>query len=430
MKLLLATITAGIILGFGSGNLPDRTVPNSLGMQTKDHSCSTQDIKAISELGAKYIRKGIYWESVEKEKGVYDFSDYDPIIQDAEDNGLFVLGCLFGGNLLYEDDGLGGIQTEEGRQGFANFAAALVEHFKGRDIIWEIWNEPNVRTFWNKEGMHNTDEFAEEYTALVKVTTAAMLEKDPDCFVMAGSVSNFWEPSYYWTNACFELGIGESGIRGWSVHPYGVKTPEEYSIGYKRTREIFVKHNIPEDFPMLNSERGFSLEHGIVHEFHEQDEGWSGGDVAQAEEYQAWHFVRQYMVDLMHDIRLSIWYEWDAEKFGVINGDEKRPSYYAGKNMVDELRGYIFKERLNTSSSNDYLLLFENASGKQKLVAWTAPPAGETPDKFETHTVEIPLEIKKRVKAHDIYGEKISLEKQNNRVQVELTGSPVYIALG
>lgn len=421
MKLKLSSIAALLLIVFFSGDIPEQVIPMTLGMQTKDNTCSTKDIKAIKEAGARFIRKGIYWDRVESRKGVYNFSFYDRIVKDAEENGLFVLGTLFGSNKLYEDDGHGGIQTQEGREGFAGFGAALVEHFKGHNIVYEIWNEPNVRTFWNRDGMHNTDEFAEEYTALVKETTRAMLEKDPDCFVMAGSVSNFWEPSYYWTNACFDLGIGESGIRGWSVHPYGVKTPEEYAIGYKRTREIFVKHNIPEDFPMLNSERGFSLE--------KLDEGWSGGDVSKAQEYQAWNFVRQYLVDQLYNIRFSVWYEWDADKFGIVNGNEKRPSYYACKNMVNELSGYSFKKRLETESDLDYLLLFENGSGNKKIVAWTAPPAGESPDKFETHSVEIPLKIKEKVIARDIYGDKISLEKQNNRIQVVLTGSPVYITL-
>ncbi len=421
MRFLFAIIAATLLLSPGSGRLPQKVVPHSFGINVKDESSTTEDIENINELGAKFIRKGVYWDRVEQEKGVYDFSWYDRLIRDAEKNGLQVLAILFGGNEIYEDDTLGGIQTEEGRKGFAAFGAALAEHYKGHNIIWEIWNEPNTRTFWNWSGEGNSDNFTEEYTALVEITTAAMLEKDPECFVVAGSVSNFWEPSYYWTNACFEQGIGETGIKGWSVHPYGVKTPEEYSEGYNRTREIFDDNNIPEDFPILNTERGFSLK--------KQDEGWSGGDESRAKEYQAWHLVRQYMVDIMYDIRMSVWYEWDAEKFGVINGSEKRPSYYACKNMINELTGYSFKERLKTNLSTDYLLLFEDSSGKQKLVLWTAPPAGQTPDKFEPHTMDIPLEIRKSVTARDIYGDIISIQKRNNRIQVKLTGSPVYISL-
>lgn len=420
MRLLLLIAALGIFFNLSSTSLPDQEVPNTLGMQTKDNSSSTADIEAIKDVGAKFIRKGIYWNRVERIKGVYDFSSYDRIFQDAEDRGLYVLGVLYGSNDLYENDGLGGIQTEAGRQGFAAFGAALAEHFKGKNIIWEIWNEPNVRTFWNQQGMHNSDEFAEEYTALVSATAPAMVAADPECFVVAGSVSNFWEPSYYWTNACFERGIGESGIRGWSVHPYGLKTPEEYVIGYNRTRNIFVQNNIPYDFPILNSERGFSLE--------KLDEGWSGGDVENAEEYQAWHFVRQYMIDLLNDIHLSIWYEWLGSDFGILYGGERRRAYYACRTMVDELAGYTLKERLYTESQHDYLLIFENSTGQQKMVAWTAPLAGEAPDQYIPHTIEIPRRITNKVSVHDIYGGKAQFEIQNEKIRIELTGSPKYIS--
>ena len=109
-------------------------------------------------------------------------------------------------------------------------------------MLWEIWNEPNVRTFWRKSGTHNSEEFAAEYTALVQAVAPAMLKADPGCFVMAGSVSNYWEPSYAWTEHCFKKGILTSGIRGWSTHPYGVSTPEEFAVGHARMRELLKKY--------------------------------------------------------------------------------------------------------------------------------------------------------------------------------------------
>lgn len=131
-------------------SFPEMTVPMNLGMQTKPYCSSTEDIKDIVTIGAKFIRRGFYWFKVEKEKGKYDFTEYDRILQDADDNGIRVLACLYGSNKLYEDDKRGGIQTEEGRKGFANFAAALASHFKERGIIFEIWNEPNLSSTLSK----------------------------------------------------------------------------------------------------------------------------------------------------------------------------------------------------------------------------------------------------------------------------------------
>lgn len=170
-------------------------------------------------MGFRAVRRGFYWTSVEKEKGVYDFSDYDVQMGHAKKLGLTVVGCLFGNNKLYEDDGLGGIQTEPGRKGFANFAAALAEHYKDHDVLREVWNEPNVRSFSRKNGQHNSKKFAEEYTALVKETASAMLAADPDCVVVAGSVSNYWGPSYEWTESCFKERILKTGNRCITTSP-------------------------------------------------------------------------------------------------------------------------------------------------------------------------------------------------------------------
>ncbi|RMD76552.1 MAG: hypothetical protein D6820_12490, partial [Lentisphaerae bacterium] len=213
-------------------------IPYTLGMQTKSRNCTTSDLEGIHALGATWFRRGFYWNAIEPRKGTYDFTAYDRLLADARRLRLGVIACLFGGNKHYENDGQGGIQREAGREGFARFAAACAKRYANERIIWEIWNEPNVRTFWRKNGQHNSPEFAREYTLLVRQTVPAMRKADPDCVVLAGSVSCFWEPSFRWVQSCFAQGIAECGISGWSVHPYGLKTPEEFTAGYARMRQI------------------------------------------------------------------------------------------------------------------------------------------------------------------------------------------------
>jgi hypothetical protein len=275
--------------------------------------------------------------------------------------------------------------------------------------LWEVWNEPNVRTFWRKDGTHNSKEFAEEYTALVRETVPAMLGADPDCFVMAGSVSNYWEPSYEWTEYCFESGILESGIRGWSVHPYGVKTPEEFAVGHRRMRELLAKHGAP-DMPLLNTERGFAVK--------ETPDGWSGGSKERAREFQAWHFVRQYMVDQLHDVRPTIWYEWDGDAFGLVDDGGSRPAYAACREMFEQLDGFRLAQRIDSDEDLDYVLLFENTAGDKRLVTWTAPPPGGTPDEAWPHHAEI------HTSESSAKGDSVPTS-----IRVTLTGKPEYVVV-
>ncbi|MCW8132483.1 MAG: cellulase family glycosylhydrolase [Planctomycetota bacterium] len=423
LPVLLLPLQTCVLL---AAEMPARTIPECIGVNIKNHSCSPAHLEGVKKSGATYIRRGFYWQSIEKEKGVYNFSEYDELLKEADARGLRVLGVLFGNNPVHEDDKRGGVQTEAGRKGFAAFGAALAKHFKGRGILWEIWNEPNTKTFWRgdvKAG--NNTEFATEYTALVKETVAAMQAEDPEVFVMAGSVSCLWEPSFHWTDACFEQGILKSGIKAWSVHPYGFQLPEQHLGGYAKVRELLAKHGAP-DFPMINSERGFAIT--------KAKEGWSGGPEDKAQTLQAWHFARQTLIDRMAEIRLSIWYEWEMkpgekEDFGLVKGDEKRPSFRALAALTEQLKGYAFKQRIETSNSQDFLLVFENAAGAKKLAAWTSPPPKTGPDKAEPHEVELLLEGTTEAEIFDLFGQSTKVPAPEGRLKLSVSGGPVYVAL-
>lgn len=368
--------------------LPPLGFPQGMGVQLKNGAdWTTGRLEEAQALGFRIVRKGMYWNSVEKQKGVYDFSGYDEQLACAKKLGLTVVVTFFGSNDLYEkQENVRGVITEEGRKGFAGFAAAAAAHYQGEKIIFEIWNEPNVSTFWGKHGKHNTKPFADQYSALVNAVVPEMLKVDSDCFVVAGSVSNYWEPSYQWTEFCFQNGVLKSGIRGWSVHPYGVRTPEEHAIGHARTRELLVQYGSP-DLPMMNTERGYSVEKT------ETGEGWSGGEAAKVLEYQASHFLRQILIDQLCGVRFSSWYEWGGnEGFGLWNPDgSARPAVAAIKELVAQLDGYRIVERLDSDSKLDYVLVCSNEKGERKLVAWTAPPPGGAPEETWSHDIAVDM---------------------------------------
>lgn len=404
-------IAAGLLaasVSAAESPLPPLGFPQTMGVQLKngaDWTCAR--LEEAQALGFRLVRKGMYWNSVEKQKGVYDFSGYDEQLACAKKLGLTVVVTLFGSNDLYEKkEGVRGVLTEEGRKGFAAFAAAAATHYKGEKIIFEIWNEPNVRTFWGTHGTHNTKPFADQYSALVNAAVPEMVKADPDCFVVAGSVSNYWEPSYQWTEFCFQNGVLKSGIRGWSVHPYGVKTPEEHAIGHARERELLVKYGAPE-LPLVNTERGYSVSKT------ETGEGWSGGEESKTLDYQASQFVRQILVDQLCGVRFSSWYEWGGtEGFGLWNPDgSPRPVVAAIKEFVAQLGGYHIVERLASDSKLDYVLLCENVTGEKKLVAWTCPPAGGMPDEVWDHDIAVDQGTGKEALA------------------IKLTGKPQYVAV-
>ncbi len=415
----MAIATASRARAGEAAPLPDMTVPASCGVQLKGHNHSPEDLDRIRALGFRWVRRGFIWKSMEPARGQYDFSAYEALMANLRQRRLRLLGCIAFGNRLYAPDAAG-VRTPESREGYARFAAALARRYKDHGVVWEIWNEPNTRTFWGWHGEHNSRQYAEEYTALVKAAVAAMREADPGCFVVAGSVSCLWKPSYEWTAHCLKAGILTSGINGWSVHPYGFKRPEDYIGPYGRVREMLTRHGAPKDFPLLNSERGFPLK---------KAEGWAGGEGSKRQvlHWQACHFVRQYLVDLLCGVRVTIWYEWTGEAFGLADGGRNRPAADACKAMTDHLTGYRLARRLPTRSALDYVLLFEKDSGERKLVAWTAPPSRQSPDRTKDHDLDVKVSASGALATRDLYGKEGTVEVTDGRITLAFTGAPQYV---
>ena len=396
---------------------PGNGFPHAAAIQFKSEDWTIKDIDHAYEAGFRVIRRGFYWNAIEKEKGVYDFSGWDAQMQHAKAKGIRIIGTFFSNNKIHEDDKDGGIQTEAGRKGFAAWAAACAVHYKDHDVIWEIWNEPNVRTFWRKSGRHNSKEFAAEYSALVNEVTPTMLKANPDAIVLAGSVSNYWQPSYEWTEFCFQNGVLKSGIKGWSVHPYGVRRPEDFAIGHQITLDLLKKYGAP-DMPMVNTERGFAVK--------EHREGWSGGDKNHVLNYQAWHLVRQYMIDQLYGLKHTVWYEWRDDSFGLLDKkDQKRPAYDAAVFMMKQLDGYTLDKRLPVSFELDYVLRFVNGKGQALLVAWTSQPSGGTPDEYQVHPMTLPVNAGSGTYTIDNTDE----QKLGKELTLQLSAKPIFIRL-
>ena len=89
----------------GADLLPEPTIPEVMGVQLKngpDWTC--ERLRKAHAMGFRIVRKGMYWNAVEKVKGVYVFSDYDEQMACAQELGLTVVVTLFGGNELFETE--------------------------------------------------------------------------------------------------------------------------------------------------------------------------------------------------------------------------------------------------------------------------------------------------------------------------------------
>lgn len=334
--------------------LPGPTVPEGFGVNIHFTDPQPEEMERFAEAGFKFVRMDFFWEGIEREKGKYDFSAYDRLMGHLDKAGARAYFILDYGHRFY-DDGLSP-HSPAGRAAFAAFAKAAAAHFKGRGVIWEVWNEPNI-SFWKPKPN------ADDYTKLAVETVKAVREADPKATILIPGASGFpWD----FFETLFASGI-LAHVDGVSVHPYRESHPETAAEDYGRLRALIARYAPPEKrmLPIVSGEWGYST---AEKRFSEAD--------------QARYIVRQYLSNLANGVNLSIFYDWkddgpdpkeNEHRFGTVRQDlSPKPSFLAAKALIQELKGYSFRHRLKGDTPADWKLLFANAdSGSLALVSWT-----------------------------------------------------------
>src|SRR3989441_12899492 len=128
-------------------------IPQGFGVNIHFTNPQPGEIKMIAGAGFRWVRMDFKWDATERERGHYDFSAYDRLMQSLDQFKLRALFILDYGNPLYGTPP----RTEFARQAFAGWAVAAAKHFANRGVTWEMYNEPNVPMFWPPRP--NVDEY-------------------------------------------------------------------------------------------------------------------------------------------------------------------------------------------------------------------------------------------------------------------------------
>ena len=130
--------------------LPGPAIPNGFGVNIHFRG-QPHDLDMIAEAGFKLIRMDLTWAVIEHSKGVYDFEKigYDSLTKGCTERGIRILYILDYSNNIYESGR--SVRTEAGREAFADFAEAAAKRYAGKGVLWEIWNEPNIKHFWDPQ---------------------------------------------------------------------------------------------------------------------------------------------------------------------------------------------------------------------------------------------------------------------------------------
>ncbi len=259
--------------------LPNAVVPTGWGVNIHFTKPAPGEMEAIAK-PFRWVRMDFVWDAIERSKGVYDFSAYDGLMASLDSHRLRPIFILDYGNGLYQK---GSPRSEEAQNAFCDFVAASVAHFRHRGIVWEMWNEPNIQ-FWSPHP--NVD----EYISLARKVGITIRSKARDEWYIGPATSTF---DWKFLARCFDAGL----LRYWdavSIHPYRPPEPESVTADWDRLRAMIAR-TAPKGrrVGMISGEWGYS-------------DAWGGMSQARQGDY----VVRQYLVNLLSGVDLSIWYDW------------------------------------------------------------------------------------------------------------------------
>lgn len=310
-----------------------RTSPDAIANARKD-------ISLMREAGIGWDRIELWWSVLEPEKGRWDFEFADKVVGLYKGTGVSPL-CI----LNYSSAWSGKPPADDAeREAFARYAAKLIERYKDTIRCWEVWNEPNIPTFWSPPDVR-------DYAKLLKATYTAAKAADPGCVIVAGSTSG--------PDLRFIKGIADNGA--WdscdaiSIHPYSMAGgPGSQRLGeiLEMTEDCIAATG--KDKPIWITEMG-----------------WTSDSPAQ-DIQQAAYLTQSYVTAAVHGVERLFWFKVRdfSEKWGIVKGDgSPKPAFRAYRMLTDALPSPVLVGPLPLASELEGYVF--RAGGKHVFVTWS-----------------------------------------------------------
>jgi hypothetical protein len=307
------------------------------------------ETRVYAGAGFAFLRTDVDWWTVEPETpGQYNFTLYDALLEDLVGWGRTPYMTLNHWTKVW-----GGLSpvTPVQIEAFVNFSLAVVGRYKGKGVIWEIYNEPNG----NLAGSNcssTTAAAAEpsssllskgddapspsplaswnpcanvtQYAALALATASALKRAYPSETVVVGALRSLSEdpPGNVTVDFPFLTALAASGVLahadGVSVHFYRTTSPESVEGDVEAVRALLAEHTPPGQAPpaLLSGEWGYQTG-PFPHPY------WPLVDATT----QAKYLARMSLFNAGIGVNVTTWFEWrdgpnattvDDDNFGVV----------------------------------------------------------------------------------------------------------------
>ena len=322
----------------------------------------------IRPLGIKFLRVQVSWAKTEPEKGRFDFTWLDDIVDYCERNGISPIFETSYGNPIHEGGGgatlRGKFPSGDGLLLWDDWVDRLTKRYGGRVKEWAGWNEPDMGNF-----KYNS---IEDVAAFALRTARIIRRNVPDAKIAGLSLAGC-DPKHI--DRLLEL-TGPEGLRIYdSIIYHGYKANPESQYDFVEGIRLAVARRAPH-LTLWQGENGCPSE--------SDDNGalafYEWNELSQAK----WD-MRRMLGDFARGIRCSLFVLTDFQRPGCrtqnhkgllrIDGDLRtvgiKTAYYAAQNVVSvfdsEVR--VLPSRPMCGRTDMELFAFER-KGKPILAFW------------------------------------------------------------
>lgn len=181
-----------------------------------------QELDTMVALGVSWVRYDFEWDQIQKGgRTSYNWLVTDRVVKAMNAHHLKLLPDLGYSPAWARMAVCSGsyMCSPANTTDFANFAKAAVSRYASQGIhTWEIWNEPNVKSFW----LPAPDPVF--YSALLKAAYIAIKSADPTATVISGGLAPSWTTGGNYSPVDFLTQMYQQGSQpyfdAFGFHPY------------------------------------------------------------------------------------------------------------------------------------------------------------------------------------------------------------------
>jgi O-antigen ligase len=150
---------------------------------------ATEREKALAKMetaGLRWVRQRFSWHTIEPERGIFDWTPWDGIVEDVSRHNLEMVAILDGAPVWARagEDAENPLAPPVETRDFGDFVTAFVTRYGDRVDIYQLWDEPNIAPHW---GAREIDPAA--YARLLREGAIRVRAADPGAVILTAALA-------------------------------------------------------------------------------------------------------------------------------------------------------------------------------------------------------------------------------------------------